>query len=473
MCKLYTLLLLLIISTGCALGPDFESPAQNSAQKVKFRVPPDHSEATEKPGLASHEWQKIYHEPELQKLIEEGLKNNLDLKTARLRLAQSQAARVIAKAPLLPVADLFASGEREQKSKLSNPNNGISEEFEIGATVKWEVDLWGVNRRSLEVAEAEVKAASYGIYAQQISIIAAIANTYFDLQNAINREEITESTIKTREKVLKLLILRKEGGIISGLDVRQAEVALAQAQASLPGIVIERVQLENALSILLGEEPRAIEINNPLSIATLPTEIPVGLPSNLLQRRPDIQVAEAKLHAATASIGIAKGALFPSFNLTAGFGRLSPTFSDLTSGQGKTWDIGAGLLQPLFNAGANLANLERARLEHEEALLSYEKSLLTALSEVSNSLQVYYSADNVLRASEQLLISSRGYLRLAHLQYRNGVIGFLDVLDAQRQLFDAELSLSNAQTKKLNALVQLYKALGGGWQAQDATVPDA
>ena len=152
---------------------------------------------------------------------------------------------------------------------------------------------------------------------------------------------------------------------------------------------------------------------------------------------------------------------------------MSSTLSDLTKGQGKTWDIGAGLLQPLFNAGANLARLEIAKLEHQEALLSYQKSLLIALSEVSDSLQVYYSSDDVLRASAQLLVASRGYLHLARLQYGNGVIGFLDVLDAQRQLFDAELSLSNAQNKKLKALVQLYKALGGGWQAQDKTIPDS
>ena len=466
MCKLYTLLLLLIISAGCTLGPDFEPPSQNGNIEVDFRMPAGHSESAETSGLASKEWERIYQEQQLQDLIEQGLKNNLDLKTARIRLAKSQAARIVARAPLFPIVDLTATGERQQKSELSNPNNSISEEFTVEATVKWEVDLWGVNRRAGEVADAEVKAARFGIYGQQISIIAAIANTYFDLQNAINRQQITESTIKTREKVLEILILRKEGGIISGLDVRQAEVALAQAQASLPDIDTERVQLENALWLLLGEEPRSIEIKESLTIASLPTEIPVGLPSDLLQRRPDIQVAEAELHAATASIGIAKGALFPSFDLTAGFGRLSPTFSDLTKGQGKTWDIGAGLLQPLFNAAANLANLEIAKLEQQEALLSYQKSLLIALSEVSYSLQAYYSADDVLRATEQLLVSSRGYLHLAKLQYGNGVIGFLDVLDAQRQRFDAELSLSNAQTKKLNALVQLYKALGGGWQAQ-------
>ncbi len=468
MCKLYTLLLLLIISAGCTMGPNFVAPSQNSTLEVDFRVPAGHSEASDTSGLASQEWKRIYQEQQLQALIEQGLKNNLDLKTARIRLAKSQAARIVARAPLFPSLDLAATGEREQGSKLSNPNNRISEEYTVEATVKWEVDLWGVNRRAQEAADAKVKAARFSIYGQQISIIAAIANTYFDLQNAINRQQITEATIKTREKVLDILILRKEGGIISGLDVRQAEVALAQAQASLPAIDTERVQLENALWLLLGEEPHSITIKEPLTIDTLPTEIPIGLPSELLQRRPDIQVAEAELHAATASIGIAKGALFPSFNLTAGFGRLSPTFSDLTKGQGKIWDIGADLLQPLFNAGANLAQLEIAKLEHQEALLSYQKSLLIALSEVSDSLQVYYSSDDVLRASEQLLVSSRGYLHLARLQYGNGVIGFLDVLDAQRQLFDAELSLSNAQSKKLNALVQLYKALGGGWQAQEA-----
>ncbi len=455
---------MIVLLAACMLGPDFVSPSATTDVGEEFRVPDNHAQTSKTVSLAEREWREIYRDEQLQLLIEQGLLNNLDLQTARIRLAQSKAARIRARAPLFPKVDLEAIWERERESHLSKPGSSIGEEYILEGVLSWEIDLWGVNRRTLEAADAELSAVRYGLYGQQISIIAAIANTYFDLQNAIDRQEITEATIKSRERALQLLTLRRDGGIISGLDVRQAEVALAQAKVKLPVIVSRKVQLENALQILLGEKPTPVDILEPLDTETLLKEIPVGLPSDLLKRRPDIQVAEAKLHAATASIGIAKGALFPSFTLTAGYGRLSPTLDDLLKSQGKTWIIEGGVLQPLFNAGANLANLEIAKLEKEQVLLSYEKTILTALAEVSDALQEYYSTDEVLLATEQLVFSSQEYLRLALLQYGNGVLSYLDVLDAQRQLFDAELSLSDAKSKKLNAVVQLYKALGGGWQ---------
>lgn len=401
----------------------------------------------------------------MQLLIEQGLRNNLDLQTARIRLAQAHAERTRARAPLFPEIQLEGAGEREQESKTKKPDTKISEEYVLEGVLSWELDVWGINRRAAEVADAELVATEYQLYGQQVSIVAAIAGTYFDLQNAINRQKITESTITSRERALHILELRKAGGIISGLDVRQAEVSLAQAQRKLPGIIAEKVHLENALQILLGQKPNPVVIVEALGTEKLPTVIPVGLPSELLKRRPDIQVAEAELHAATASIGIAKGAFSPRFTLTAAYGRLSPTLDDLLNSTAEAWILEGGMLQPIFNAGANLANLEIARLEQEKVLLNYNKTLLIALVEVSDALHDYYSADDVLRADERLVAASREYLRLARLQYGNGVLNYLDVLDAQRQLFDAELSLSDAQSKKLKAVVQLYKALGGGWQA--------
>lgn len=463
MFRLMMISLLLLGLTGCMLGPDFVSPADSTDKNETFRLPDNRPQPTDTVGLAEHGWRQIYPDEQLQQLIEQGLKNNLDLQTARIRLAQAHAERTRARAPLFPKINVETSGVREQDSKIDSPGAKVSEEYILEGVLTWELDIWGINRRAAEVADANLLATEYQLYGQQVSIIAAIAGIYFDLQNAINRQKITESTITSRERALYILKLRKEGGIISGLDVRQAEVSLAQAQKKLPGIISEKVHLENALQILLGQKPNSILIVESLGSGNLPATIPVGLPSQLLERRPDIQVAEAELHAATAAIGIAKGAFFPKFTLTANYGRLSPTLNNLLKNTAETWALEGAILQPLFNAGANKANFEIAKLEQEKVLINYKKTLLTALAEVSDTLHDYYSSEDELHAEERLASSSREYLRLAQLRYNNGVLNYLDVLDAQRQLFDAELSLSDSLSKSRKALVQLYKALGGGW----------
>lgn len=450
---------------ACALGPDYSAPA--SEPPADYYLPAN-AKPTQTDNLADLQWQQIYTDPELVSFIELALQNNPDLQTARLQLARAEAARRVARAPLFPQINANAGLEREQEAEQDNPGADPTDEYTLGATASWELDLWGINRRTAEQAQAQRDAARFSQYDIQVAVIATVATTYFDLLDAHNRLLITRDTVAARTKALGILNLRKQGGIISGLDVRQAEVALAQARSRLPALEQEILALENSFNLLLGRNPQALPINRTLGDMSLPASLPVGLPAELLQRRPDIRAADAQLHAATASIGIAKGALFPRIQLTGTIGQTSDEFGALLDANARGWTLAGSLLQPVFNSGANLANLELARNSQARALLQYEQALRVALVEVSNSLQGYHAASRILATTEQLMDSTRAYLRLAQLQYGEGVLGYLDVLDAQRQLFDAELTLSGARTTQLQALVQLYRSLGGGWDREPA-----
>ncbi|AFU99360.1 efflux transporter outer membrane subunit [Simiduia agarivorans] len=446
---------------ACALGPEHETPAQNTPEDY-YLV--EQRSAPQADNLAAMQWQQIYVDTELSGFLNTALANNPDLQTARLQLARAEAARRVARAPLFPHINANAGAEREQKSEQDSPGSAPIDEYTLGLGVSWELDLWGVNRRAAERADAELDAARFSHYDVQVALIAAVATTYFDLLDAHNRLLITQDTVSAREKALRILELRKQGGIISGLDVRQAEVALAQARSRVPALEDEILALENSFNLLLGRAPQALPLTRTLGDMALPDQLPVGLPAELLQRRPDIRAADARLHSATAGIGVAKGALFPRIQLTGSIGQTSNELDTLLQSSANGWTLAGSLLQPVFNSGANLANLELARNSQAQALLNYESTVRVALVEVSNALQGYDSATRILGTTEQLMQSTRAYLRLAQLQYGEGVLGYLDVLDAQRQLFDAELTLSGARTIQLQALVQLYRALGGGWE---------
>jgi NodT family efflux transporter outer membrane factor (OMF) lipoprotein len=300
-----------------------------------------------------------------------------------------------------------------------------------------------------------------------VSLIGEIAAAYFELLDIDNRLKISERTVASREESIRIARLRKKGGVISKLEVQQAEVELASAKVTLPFLHKNRLIKENYLSILIGQAPGDIERRVGISEQALPPEVPVGLPGSLLQRRPDVRQAEQTLIAANAAIGIAKADFFPELTLTGAYGRESNELSDLLKSSGKTWIIGLDAIMPLFNAGKNRAQLAIAREQYEQASLNYRKIVLQSLKEVSDALESYSRSKEELEAHLDLVKSSQEYLRLATLRYYNGVLSYLDLLDAQRQLFNAELSLSESKRDRLVALVQLYKALGGGWQASE------
>jgi NodT family efflux transporter outer membrane factor (OMF) lipoprotein len=325
------------------------------------------------------------------------------------------------------------------------------------------LDLWGVNRRRAEVAAAQLRQNQMSFYGTRVSLIGTIASTYFQLQDVTQQKVITEETMESRRQTLNILKLRKANGIISGLEVRQAEVSLAEVEAKLPRLDDTIAELENQLRLALGQMPGDVEVTPIAESHTLPDVIPAGLPSALLQRRPDIRAAEESLHAATAGIGVAKGALFPQLALTTEFGTETGAFADLLKRDARAWAVDFGLLQPLFHAGAKRAALSAAEEQAQQALFSFHKTVLVAMGEVSNALGNYHRACAVASVNRRLVSSSQEYLRLATLQYRNGVLGYIDVLDAQRQLFSAQLALSQAERDRRLAMTDLYKSLGGGW----------
>ena len=447
---------------GCAIGPDFEQRnATNTVLSEQFHQHDEAISVSNEPSIAAKEWRDIHKDEILHKLIDEALANNYDLESARSNLRAASYHADATSASLWPWFDLALDSTRE---KESDGSYGTS--HDLKATLSWEVDLWGVNRRKSEASDASFKQAGYDLYSLQVSIVSQVANTYFDLLDLDNQREITEATIETRREALRILNLRKESGVISGIEVRQAELALAEAKHKLPRLRQSQHSTENQLSLLLGRTPGNVERAGDLSQKSIPTEIPVGLPSDLLLRRADVKAAEQAMVAANAEVGISKGAMLPSFSLTSEIGKNSSELTDILSGN-DFWAVETNILAPLFHAGALRADLKSAKESYQQSLISYQQKVNNALKEVSNGISAYHLSKEQEEATQELLAAANNYLRLAILQYRNGVLGYIDVLDAQRQQFDAELALSSAKRDRLKAITFLYRALGGGWQHQN------
>jgi len=294
-------------------------------------------------------------------------------------------------------------------------------------------------------------------------LIADVAQQFFALKEVEEQLKISLSTIKLREKELEIARIRKKGGIISGLEQRQAEVELESAKVKIPPLQHSERRIINQLKFLIGDANADVQGGNELSVQTLPKQLPTGLPSELLKRRPDVQQAMYQWQAAMAEIGVAKAALFPKLNLYAELGSESTDFSDLLASNSQVWLLGSELLMPIFNMGRNQANLTVAEQRAYQASIQFQKTVLVALQEVSNQLSNYQSAEQSYDAQRSLVLSSQDYYRLARLRYSNGVASSLDLMDAQRQLFSAEIALSQAKNDRLQSLATLYKALGGGW----------
>mgnify|MGYP000754524810 CR=1 FL=1 len=447
---------------GCAIGPDFELRDTSNTEVSEQFHQQDKSQAVDNaPSLAAKEWRDIHKDEILHQLIDEALANNHDLETARSNLRAASYHADATSASLWPWFDLALETSRERESDGSYGTGN-----ELKGALSWEVDLWGVNRRKSEASDASFKQAGYDLYSLQVSIVSQVANTYFDLLDLDNQREITEATIATRKEALRILNLRKESGVISGIEVRQAELALAEAKHKLPRLKQSQHTTENQLGLLLGRAPGDVERASDLSQDAIPSEIPVGLPSDLLLRRADLKAAEQIIVAANADVGISQGALLPSISLTGEFGKSSSELTDILSGN-DFWLFETNLAAPIFHAGALRANLKVAKEEYKQALIGYQQKVNNALKEVSNGISAYHLSKEQEEATQDLLAAANKYLKLAVLQYRNGVLGYIDVLDAQRQQFDAELALSSAKRDRLKAITFLYRALGGGWQQKE------
>ena len=471
--KLFAVTLLpLCFLSACMLGPDYEKPAtampENWYQGAGKQFPQfaDHEAVL----LSDLNWWDLFQDKTLQQLIEQALENNHDLNVAVLNIEKARANYRIARSGLFPTAVLRQETEREGLSLIEDGSDDITVDQHLAVDLAWELDLWGANRRAGNAAFADYLATEYGWRGVRLSLISEVAATYFSLLAADAKLKINQDTLQARERAYVIAEKRFKGGLTSKLEVQQAKVELETTRAAVPDAEQARLTFENSLSILLGVNPREIILEAGLEQQQIPETIKPGLPSELLQRRPDIMRAEKQLHIASEKVGIAKAAFFPSLKLTSSVGYETVEFGDLLDSDGQKWLFESNLLTPIFNAGSLRAQYSVAQIELQQAKLAYEKTVLQSMREVSEALHQFYKTKDVLQAHMTLEVASREYYILAVKRYRMGIHAYLDVLDAQRKLLDAQLKVSGSREKQLQSLVALYKSLGGGWDEADERI---
>jgi multidrug efflux system outer membrane protein len=459
--------LLVVLLAGCALGPDYRRP--ETATPAAYRFEPDATANS----IADAGWWQVYQDPVLQSLIREGLANNLDVRIAAARIDQARAALGSARLQQLPQVSATAGATRQLTSLYELPAGipALSNEFSIEGSLSYEIDFWGKYRRATEAARAQLLQSAYAKQDVMAGLVASVATAYFTLQTLDEQLAITYRTVDTRQKFVDLTQAQHDRGTVSELDVATAQAQLAIAMANLPDLKRQIGQTEDQLSVLLGHNPDQIlrSAGGPAVPAAdhAPPPIPAaGLPSSLLERRPDLREAEQNLVAANAEVGVAKANLFPSITLTAMGGGISTALSSLFSGPARTWSAGAGVLQPLLNPQRNLYQLDLADAQKRQALLQYQKSVQTAFQEVSDALIAREQDADLQAAEEAQVAAQRRANTIALARYRVGYASYFNVIDADRDLFTAELTLSAARLNTLLSVVQLYRALGGGWQAE-------
>ena len=461
--KLLSISLLSALITACTVGPDFEKP--NIPFQNEFQGTEGYDVSESSPLLS---WKQAYRDPELQRLIEQALSQNYDLGIAISRIKEARANANMTDSAFYPSLGLLVESERASEGSASE----YDDNHQIKGGLSWDLDLFGYNRRASEAAWADLEALGQARNVVEMNLIADVARTYFTLKDFDEKISLSQNTVILRERAFYIAKLRKENGIISGLDVKQAEVELESAKVIIPNLKLQQLETINQLKLLLADEETSIKGGVDLTKQFIPVSIPVGIPSQVLMRRPDVLQVEAQLHSATAEIGMAKANLFPKITLTSEFGYESAQLSGLLSGDNSYWEIVGGVTQPLFNAGKLKNNLTAAEERAYQASLSYEKVVMNAFLEVSNHLMAFKSSQDIYLAQKKLLAAASEYERLARIRYRNGVASALDFMDAQRKLFDAQLSFSSAKKERLHAFVYLYKALGGGWNATGTNLND-
>jgi outer membrane protein, multidrug efflux system len=414
--------------------------------------------------LGEEKWWTVFQDTQLQALIREALSQNYDVRIASTRVLQAQAVLGITRADQFPTiaGGAAASDSRAPKTKVTPPFETSSNE--VNLSLVWELDFWGKFRRATESARANLLATEWGQRAVLSSLVSNVASAYFQLRELDAEMEISQRTLASRKESLRLVEIRAKGGTTSLMDVRQSEQLVYTAAASIPDLERRIEQQENLISILLGKNPGPITRGNPLVENPILPTVPTGLPSSLLDRRPDIQSVEQQLVAANARIGVAKAAYFPQITLTAVAGYQSSALTDLFTGPAGFWNFGGQLLQPIFTGGKIRSNVRLTEAQQQEAVLIYQQTIQQAFREVSDSL-VAYRKNQEFREQQALLSeAAKDATRLSDVRYRGGVTSYLEVLDSDTRYFDAQIGLAQAQLNERLALVQLYDALGGGWQ---------
>jgi multidrug efflux system outer membrane protein len=456
------ILAVLVLEASCMMGPKYKRPAVNVPQDYRTPAPQQASTAS---SLGNEQWWQVYQDPVLTQLIHTAIAQNYDVRIAAARVLEAQAQVGITRANQLPSASVGADVFSEQNAKVSKlfpayqVNGG-----ELNLSVIWNLDFWGKYRRQSEAARAQLLATEWGQRGVISSLVANVAAAYFQLRALDSELDISKRTLASRQHSLELTHVLETHGSGSGLDVSQAEQLVYTASETIPDLERQIEQQENLLSILLGENPESIARGRPLIEQPIPQNVPAGLPSELLERRPDVRQAEQSMIAANAQIGVAKASFFPSISLTGLGGLESNVLNSFISQPSETWASAFSVTQPVFQGGALRSGLRLARANWQETVASYQGTVQYALEQVSNSL-IASQKDREFREQQELLTQAAQQTdHLSEVLYKNGGASYLQVLTSETNYFSAELNLVQAQLNERLALVQLYQALGGGWQ---------
>lgn len=461
---------------GCTVGPDYHIPESNPP--AQWSETPAGGETNDSPSIAA--WWKSFNDTELDSLVELAVHSNLDLRIAEARVREARAQRGAVEADFWPGVDASGSYARERTSAnqpllgaLLPPGVPLENNvYQAGFDASWELDVFGGTRRAVEAADASIAAAVYSRQDVQVTLVSEVARNYVQARSFQRRLEIARENIEAQQNTVALAGDRFRHGLTSNLDAEQAGTVLAQTEAQVPTLEIGLQTSIHRLGVLLGQQPGALltELAVVAPIPAAPPQVPVGLPSDLLRRRPDVRAAERQLAAATAQIGVATADLFPKFSLTGEVGLQGVSTSDWFTAGSRFWSAGPTVQWRIFDAGRIRANIRVKNARQEQALASYEKTVLTSFEDVENALVAYAKEQTRNVSLEEAVRKSRNSLQISSQRYANGLTNFIDVLEAERTLYQAQDNLVQSDQAVGQDLIALYKALGGGWDESKRAV---
>lgn len=462
--KAVVCVILLSILSGCMVGPNYRRPETTAPAKWN-----EVTESTAAAPLDLGTWWTSFKDPELDSLIERAVLSNKDLKVAQARVREARAQAGVVASDLFPGLNAAAGYSRSRSSENASSGGGGSTSdfnlFQAGFDAAWEIDIFGGTRRAVEAARAEIQASEENLRDLLVSLLAEVARSYLQVRGTQLRLAIARDNIDAQRKSLDLVTGRLQAGLSNELDAAQAKAQLASTEAQVPTLDAQLKQSIYQLGVLLGQEPGLLleELSRAAPIPGAAPEIPAGLPSDLLRRRPDIRRAERELAAATARIGVATADLFPKFSLTGALGLQSVSLGDFFTSASRFWTIGPSVRWPVFDAGRVRANIQVQNARQEQALAQYEKTVLSSFADVESSLVAYLREQESRRSFADSVEASRRAVEIANELYTQGLVDFLNVLVNQRALYQSQDQLAQSEQKVVTDLVAVYKALGGGW----------
>jgi multidrug efflux system outer membrane protein len=457
----------LVLFGGCAVGPNYSRPAVPAQTGWKEQT------TTTNAAVLPAEWWRIFNDADLDSLEAQAVEANQDLKRAVARVTEARALARVSAAELYPS---ISAGGAYSRNRLSENRGGVpqpkleSDDFSGSFDLSYELDIWGRVRRSVEAARADAGAVATDSQVVLLTLTADVARNYYLIRSLDNEKVVIEATVALRRDAVRLQETRNQAGLINEVDVTRARTELANVEAELHAITRNRAQVEHALAVLCGQTPAGFTVTASPSNIT-PTEVPAGLPSALLQRRPDIVEAEQLLQASSARIGVAKAAFFPTIKLTSTAGLASADLGTLVDWPSRVWSVGPSIHVPIFEGGRNRANLKATEARYEQSVASYRGTILNAFREVEDALSDLSSLSSQGEAVNRALLSARDTAGLANERYQRGLSSYLDVVDAQRAALQAERQETQLRGQRAISTILLAKAMGGGWERDTARLP--